>query len=307
MNILAAASDAPLTFWEQVLDVLIEVGWKTVAVVSIVVGAFLLSWVLRLLIRRVVQRIVLGAKSRAEVADTRAMEQSPLAQVRVVQRTRTLGSILQNIANVTIVVIAVILIVYTINADVIGSFTLLTAALGAGLGFGAQNIVRDVLNGIFIVAEDQVGIGDVVDLGLATGVVEYVSVRITHVRDVNGTLWYVRNGEILRIGNQTQGWSTGSVEVPVASDENPAKVLTILDGVADAVFADEKWKDVLLEKPNVAGVDKIAGGAMTVKIFAKCAPNQQWGVQRDLLERSLEALQKAGVKGPVQLPGRLPL
>jgi small conductance mechanosensitive channel len=175
-------------------------------IAGIILGAIVVAWLLR---RHpaIVKRIVQGAKTKANVDDTQALERSPLASVRLVQRTRTLGSILQNIVNVAIVIVALTLIVLVLNKDALGSLTLLSAAVGAGLGFGAQNIVKDVLNGIFIVAEDQVGIGDVVDLGLATGVVEYVSVRVTHVRDVNGTLWYVRNGEITRIGNMSQGWS----------------------------------------------------------------------------------------------------
>ena len=198
---IATTAAKPTLTWDEVLNWLVNAGWKVLAIVGIVVGALLLSWLLRIIIRRIVAQIVSGAKSKANVEDTQALERSPLAAVRVVQRTRTLGSILTNIANVTIVIVAVILVVNTIDSDIIGSFTLLTAALGAGLGFGAQNIVKDVLNGIFIVAEDQIGIGDVVDLGLATGIVESVSVRITQVRDVNGTLWYVRNGEVTRIGN----------------------------------------------------------------------------------------------------------
>src|SRR5690606_11478672 len=108
----------------------------------------------------------------------------------------------------------------------------LSAAVGAGLGFGAQNIVKDVLNGIFIVAEDQIGIGDVVDVGLVTGVVEYVSVRITHVRDVNGTLWYVRNGEILRIGNMSQGWSRVVLDLSLPSDVDVDEVEQLAGDVA---------------------------------------------------------------------------
>ena len=132
------------------------------------------------MIRRVVNRIVNGAKNKANVDDTQALERSPLAAVRLVQRTRTLGSILQNIVNVIDRHRRAAADRRTLLApNALGSLTLLTAAIGAGLGFGAQNIVKDVLNGIFIVAEDQVGIGDVVDLGLATGIVEYVSVRVT--------------------------------------------------------------------------------------------------------------------------------
>ena len=227
------------------------------SILGIVLGAMILSWIARRLIDRVVTRIVSGAKSKANVDDTQALDRSPLAQVRLVQRTRTLGSILTNIVNVTIVIVAVILIVYTINADIIGSFTLLTAAIGAGLGFGAQNIVKDVLNGIFIVAEDQVGIGDVVDLGLATGIVEYVSVRVTHVRDVNGTLWYVRNGEITRIGNMSMGWSRVIIDLAVPADADIGAVESAMLDAAKDLSVDPKWRSRILEKPEVWGLESV--------------------------------------------------
>ncbi|MGA7147705.1 MAG: mechanosensitive ion channel domain-containing protein, partial [Microbacterium sp.] len=200
-------------FWQPIGAFLAAAGWNALSVAGIIIGALVLVWILRLVIRRVVARIVNGAKSKANVDDTQALDRSPLASVRLVQRTRTLGSILQNIVNVTIVVVAMMLIVNVLAPNALGSLTLLTAAIGAGLGFGAQNIVKDVLNGIFIVAEDQIGIGDVVDLGLVAGIVEYVSVRVTHVRDVNGTLWFVRNGEVTRIGNLSQGWSRVIVDL----------------------------------------------------------------------------------------------
>ena len=200
-------------FWAQVGSFFAEMGWNTIRVLGIVLGALIIGWILKLVIRRVVSRIVNGAKSKANVDDTQALERSPLAAIRLVQRTRTLGTILQNIVNVSIVIVSLLLIVNVLAPNALASLTLLTAAIGAGLGFGAQNIVKDVLNGIFIVAEDQVGIGDVVDLGLATGIVEYVSVRVTTVRDVNGTLWYVRNGEITRIGNMSMGWSRVIVDL----------------------------------------------------------------------------------------------
>ena len=299
MNILPLSVVAvPLTFWEQVLAILIEFGWKTLAIVTIVVAAFLLSWVLRLVIRRVVARIVVGAKSRAEVLDTRAMEHSPLAQVRIVQRTRTLGSILQNIANVTIVVIALILIVYTINTEIIGSFTLLTAAIGAGLGFGAQNIVRDVLNGIFIVAEDQVGIGDVVDLGLATGVVEYVSVRITHVRDVNGTLWYVRNGEILRIGNMSMGWSRVIVDLAVPADAPIDEVEEAMLAAARSLPEEEKWRSRILEQPEIWGLESVSGDALVIRLVMKTRAGAKDDVARELRMRLKHAIDELGLTLP---------
>jgi len=281
-----------------------------VSLLIIVVIAVVVQWVLRRAIRLAVTASIGKATTKNSGLGRHAERILTAATgynlARHEARTRTLGSVLRSIVTVVVWGVALLMSMSVLGLPLA---PLLTSAGigGVALGFGAQSLVKDYLSGIFMIMEDQYGVGDLINTGDVTGTVEDVGLRVTRLRDAGGQVWYVRNGEILRIGNQTQGWSTGSVEVPVASDENPAKVLTILDGVADAVFADEKWKDVLLEKPNVAGVDKIAGGAMTVKIFAKCAPNQQWGVQRDLLERSLEALQKAGVKGPVQLPGRLPL
>jgi small-conductance mechanosensitive channel len=233
-------------------------GRKLITIAVIILSGLVLAWLMRRLIARIVDRIVRGAKNKA-ATDTRAVDNSPLAQVRIVQRTRTLGSILQNIVNTTIVIIALILVVFTINANVLGSFTLLTAALGAGLGFGAQNIVKDVLNGIFIVAEDQVGIGDVVDLGLATGVVEYVSVRVTHVRDVNGTLWYVRNGEITRIGNMSQGWSRVIIDLAVPADAEIGDVEKSMLDAAKGLAKDPKWRTRLIDQPEIWGLESISG------------------------------------------------
>src|SRR6187431_1830841 len=202
--------------WEAIATWFVD-AYKTplTQVVIIIIGAIILRWILMFVINRVVNRVVNGVKKRQNVEDTQALQNSPLAAARVVQRTRTLGSVLNNIVTATIVVVAVLLSVNHLAPDITGAFALITAAVGAGLGFGAQNVVKDVLNGLFMVAEDQMGVGDVVDLGYATGVVENVSIRITQVRDVNGTLWSVRNGEILRVGNMSQGWSRVIVDLAI--------------------------------------------------------------------------------------------
>ena len=305
-NVLAASapsSPAPAPGeWEGIrdgfLDFLVSAGWNLLWVAVTVVVALLLSWIMRRLIGRVVDRIVTGAKSRAAAEDTRAIDMSPLAQVRIVQRTRTLGSILTNIVNVAIVIIAALTVVFILNPGVLASFTLLSAAIGAGLGFGAQNIVKDVLNGIFIVAEDQIGIGDVVDVGLATGVVEYVSVRVTHVRDVNGTLWFVRNGEITRIGNMSQGWARVVIDVGVPHDAD-------LDAVEDAMLAsakelvrEPKWRTRIIDKPEVWGLESIGGETIVTRLVVRTRPNAKDDVSRALRVRLKKALDDLGVPLP---------
>lgn len=294
---LEAVAAAP-SFWEQILVILRDAGLLVLSVVGVIVGALLLSWVLRVVIRRVVRRIVNGAKNKANVDDTQALERSPLASIRLVQRTRTLGSILQNVVNVTVVIIALLLIVTILAPNALASLTLLTAAIGAGLGFGAQNIVKDVLNGIFIVAEDQVGIGDVVDLGLATGIVEYVSVRITTVRDVNGTLWYVRNGEITRIGNMSMGWSRVIVDLalPVGTDIGLVES-TMLETMKD-LAKDPKWRSRIIDKPEVWGLESVSGDALVIRLVMKTRANAKDDVGRELRMRVLNAVNELGVELP---------
>lgn len=295
-------TSAPLSaepgIWNDIGAVAADIGIKAAQIALIIVGAILVAALLRLVIRRVVRRIVAGAKSKANVDDTRAIDASPLAQVRLVQRTRTLGTILQNIVNVTLVIIALFLSVQVINDSILGSFALLSAALGAGLGFGAQNIVKDVLNGIFIVAEDQVGIGDVVDLGLATGIVEYVSVRITHVRDVNGTLWYVRNGEITRIGNMSQGWSRVIIDLAVPADVVIDDVEKAMLDAAKSLAKDPKWRSRVIEQPEIWGLESVSGDALVIRLVMKTRANAKDDVARELRMRLKRAIDEMGVTLP---------
>jgi small conductance mechanosensitive channel len=284
--------------WPWWLETFAAIGWKVATIAAIIVGAIIVSWLLRVVIRRVVNRIVTGAKSKANVTDTQALDRSPLAAVRLVQRTRTLGSILQNIVNVALVIISLLLVVNVIDQSVLGSFALLSAAIGAGLGFGAQNIVKDVLNGIFIVAEDQIGIGDVVDLGLATGIVEYVSVRITHVRDVNGTLWYVRNGEITRIGNMSQGWSRVIIDLAVPVDVVIEDVERAMLDAAKGLAKDPKWRSRVIEQPEVWGLESVSGDALVIRLVMKTRANAKDDVARELRMRLKRQMDELGITLP---------
>ncbi|MFJ4039018.1 mechanosensitive ion channel family protein [Microbacterium sp. NPDC090007] len=277
---------------------LLSFGGTMLKVLGVIVGIAVAAWILRVIIRRVVDRIVNGAKSKARVDDTQALDRSPLSAVRLVQRTRTLGTILQNIVNVVLVIVALVWVASIVAPDALASLTLLTAAVGAGLGFGAQNIVKDVLNGIFIVAEDQIGIGDVVDLGLATGIVEFVSVRITHVRDVNGTLWYVRNGEITRIGNMSQGWSRVIIDLAVPTDADIADVEKAMLAAAKTMAKETKWRSRILEQPEIWGLESISGDAIVIRLVMKTRSSAKDDVARELRARLKRAIDDLGIALP---------
>ena len=277
--------------------------------VAIVALAILARWLIVRTIRASVDTSLKRARDRNAGQGPRAEQLLAAAtgvpSARHEARTRTIGAILRSVTSVVIGVVAALTILETLGAP-LGAVIASAGIGGVAIGFGAQSLVKDFLSGIFMIMEDQFGVGDLIDTGEVVGTVEDVGLRVTRIRDASGQVWYVRNGEIIRIGNQSQGWSTGIVDVPVAADEDVARVLSILKAAMDEVYADPKWDAVLLERPDVAGVERMVGNTMSMRIFAKCAPNQHWGVQRDILERSQQALQAAGVRGPVVLPGLPP-
>ncbi|MET0480880.1 MAG: mechanosensitive ion channel domain-containing protein [Mycetocola sp.] len=285
-------------FWANVDAFFLTPLGHLVAIAIIIVGALVASWLLHFVIRRIVNQIVSGVKKNQGAEDTQALNVSPLAAVRLVQRTRTLGTVLGNIVNVTVVIITIVLIVNQIDQNIIGSLALLTAALGAGLGFGAQNIVKDVLNGLFMVMEDQLGVGDVVDLGPATGVVERVGIRITQVRDVNGTLWFVRNGEILRVGNMSQGWARVIVDLAVPYDADVEAVQDRMMEAASSLAQDPKWRSRILERPELWGIESISEEALVIRLVVKTRPTAKDDVARELRARLKAGTDAMGIQLP---------
>ncbi len=336
----AAADVRALTSQSAVADWLVSSG---LVIVAIVLLALVLRWLAHRLIDRMV-RVLLGEMplprtwprlgrrapsptpppearqaappERIDTADmpivrrharlaARALEGQFAEPERQSQRVVTLGSVLRSIATVVITMVAFLMV-----GDQLGlNMAPVLASAGVGgvaLGFGAQSLVKDFLSGMFMLAEDQYGVGDTIDTGEAIGVVEDVTLRVTRLRDANGVIWYVRNGEIVRVANRSQGWSTASVDIPVAYDESAERVIGVLREAMASLDADPDWDDPLLEAPKVVGVESVTGGTMTIRIFAKCAPNQHWGVQREIRERGLTACAAAGIRGPAMAPAFRP-
>jgi small-conductance mechanosensitive channel len=284
-----------MSFWNAVQDFFAVVPFRVIAIIVI---AIVLRIILKFVVDRVVRRIVSGVKKRHNVADTRSLETSPLSAVRIVQRTRTLGSVFNNVVSAVIVIVTVLLVITTIAPNITGAFSLITAALGAGLGFGAQGIVKDVLNGLSMVAEDQLGVGDVVDLGPATGVVESVGIRTTQIRDVNGTVWFVHNGDISRVGNMSLGWSRVIIDLAVPYDADVEAVQHTMLAVATELSTNPKWVPMILEAPQVWGIESIGGDAVVIRLVLKTRPGTKDDVARELRGRLKGALDTLGVKLP---------
>jgi small conductance mechanosensitive channel len=170
--------------------------------------------------------------------------------------------------------------------------------VGIALGFGAQSLVSDYLSGVFMVFEDQYGVGDEVDLGEAVGTVEAVSLRVTRVRDINGTVWYVRNGEIIRVGNMSQNWARSVIDVSVAYHEDLARVRRVLDDVAHDMWEDEDYKGIIIEQPSVWGVQELGVDGVLVRVALKTAPLEQWAVAREMRQRIKARFDHEGIEIP---------
>ena len=276
---------------------------------AISIGVVLVAAIiLRVVLRRAIKLSVSASIAAADRHRTSTSRTDQLlgrltgtADERHQARVKTLGSVLTNAVDIVIVLIA-LLTILRILAIPLEPLLAASGIGGIALAFGAQSLVKDYISGILMIFEDQFGVGDLINTGEVTGTVEEVGLRVTRLRDANGQIWYVRNGEILRVGNQSQGWSTGMVDVPIASTEDPAKAIAVLRTMAATLYEENKDEGVLLEEPNVAGVNEVRAGVTTIRIFAKTAPNQHWGVQRELLERGVQALQAAGIRGATIIP-----
>jgi small conductance mechanosensitive channel len=282
--------------WDSFIEALTTYS-TTFRIIGVLIGGGITAVVVRILITRVVAGVVTGVKRTHKVDDTRELSSSPVAAMRSVQRARTLGSVLNNFATWIIVSVVFILILTELGFSV----TALVASagiIGAALGFGAQSIVKDVLNGLFMVFEDQLGVGDVVDLGMAEGVVERVGIRVTEIRDVSGTLWFVRNGEILRVGNHTQDWSRVILDLPVPYDSNIDEIQNLLLESAQAFAASRDWRRKVMEDPEVWGVQSLSAEAITLRLVIKVRAGEQWAAQRALYRALKETLDQRKVDIP---------
>ena len=261
-----------------------------------------LLWLIRRLVRKASER---AQRERLEHTRkvTRTAELSELLMSqRTEQRANAIGSLLKSVTSVTIWAIAVLTILPLLGID-IAPLLASAGVIGVALGFGAQTLVKDYLSGIFMIVEDQFGVGDVIDVGDVVGTVEEVALRYTRLRDLSGVVWYVRNGEILRVGNRSQGWTLAIVDIPVGYNENIDRVREIVDLVGVDMDEDPAYDDMLLSAPKFAGVESVSGEAVVVRIVAKAAPEKQVPLARAIRERVKTAFDRAGVTVPVMVRG----
>lgn len=259
-----------------------------IRVVLVLLGALVLRAALLASVRRVVRGVVSGVRG---INQNRVDSNSPVEKARVVQRTKTIGSVLSNFITWGITILAFIEVLSELGVAV-GGLIAGAGIIGAALGFGAQSLVRDLITGLFIVFEDQYGVGDVVDLGEVKGTVEAVGLRVTQVKDFEGTLWYVRNGEIGRVGNKSQGWSRVVLDLALEIDTDRAKATSALLSAAAAVSKDKTLKDGFLGSPEVWGVHAFNGDEVVLRLVIQVDSKLQDSIARALREALLLEVKK---------------
>jgi len=282
--------------WASVASWLVD---KPFRILILWVVAWILSRVVRRLIRRFSDKLVGSAGSgRIKRARDRApniLISTQVPSVRSAARAETISGVLKSVSSGVIYVFA---LVYTLDVLGLNLGPLIAGAgvVGVALGFGAQSLVRDFLAGTFILLEDQYGVGDVVDLGDAVGTVEALNLRTTRLRDVNGTVWHVPNGEILRVGNKSQQWARALLDIVVAHGTDVDTALKILKDVADEVAGRPEMAADVLEEAEVWGVEALTQMGITLRLVIKTLPGSQWKVMRALRQEIRAALAEAGIQ-----------
>ncbi|NDH65881.1 MAG: mechanosensitive ion channel family protein [Microbacteriaceae bacterium] len=271
------------TFWTQ--------NQTLIRIVLVLVFALILRAVLLASVRRIVSGVVTGVRGKGAA---KVVSESPVEKARIVQRTKTMGSVLSNFITWTITIIAVIQVLGELGVAV-GGLIAGAGIIGAAIGFGAQSLVRDLITGLFIVFEDQYGVGDIVDLGEVKGSVEAVGLRVTQVKDFEGTLWYVRNGEISRVGNKSQGWSRVVLDLAIDVNTDRAKATATLLAAAAEVQASPVYSASIVSDAEVWGVHTFNGDEVVLRLVMQVDHKVQDDIARALREATLTQLKKSKI------------
>jgi small conductance mechanosensitive channel len=276
-----------------------ELGFSALRILLILVLAYIAQRLAKRLIRRLVSSMqeegverLSKTRSRAPLADTR-----PVNLARATMRTETIGGVLRSIATFTVWAIAVLMILGEIGVS-LGPLIAGAGIVGVALGFGAQQLVQDFLSGLFMLLEDQYGIGDYIDADQAEGTVEGISLRTTRLRDIYGIVWHVPNGEIRRVGNHSQEYARALLDIGIAYGSDIDKAAGIMKREVDRMAGEEQSSEQILEEGEIWGVQDLGDSAVLIRMVVKVAPLTQWRVMRELRRRVKYAFDREGVEIP---------
>ncbi|WP_028807505.1 mechanosensitive ion channel family protein [Streptomyces canus] len=274
----------------------VEQNWSTWLAIGLrVLLILVIAGVLRMVVRRAITKLIDRMNRTAQAVDGTSIGGLLVNNERRHQRSQAIGSVLRSVASFAILGTAALMI---LGAFEINLAPLLASAgvAGVAIGFGARNLVTDFLSGVFMILEDQYGVGDTIDAGVASGEVIEVGLRVTKLRGDSGEIWYVRNGEVKRIGNLSQGWATAGVDVTVRASEDLDKVKRVLGEVAEKMSKEEPWNELLWSPIEVLGLDSVLLDSMVVRVSAKTMPGKSLTVERELRWRIKRAFDAADIR-----------
>lgn len=263
----------------------------------------LLAVALRLASRKVIDRAVKRMTDKPLKTPkrwSRRQAEGSQGQVRERrrQRAQTIGGVLRSTATIVIFSVGAVMILGELSIDV-APIIASAGIVGLAFGFGAQSLVSDFISGLFMLMEDQYGVGDYVDIDGTGGTVEEVGLRVTKLRDMDGAVWYVRNGQVLKIGNYSQDWACSVLDVPIGYDQDVEAANRALEEAAWSLWDDPEWRDQVIDSPQVWGMTSLAREAVVLRVSVNTVPLQQWGVGRELRKRVKDSLDRNGIEIPL--------
>lgn len=297
----------PTNVIDKTVDTARAINWgfwlgHPLKIALIIVIAVLIAVILRIAIRRFARSIANDADHRLKSGGkSRSVEifgQDPTARERRAQRARTVGSLLRNVTSIVVGIIAAAMVLSELGVD-LAPILASAGIVGIALGFGAQALVKDYLSGIFMVIEDQYGIGDFIDVGECQGTVEEVGLRITRLRDSDGTLWHVRNGEILRVGNSSQGWSVAVLDLAFPYDADDATIDQVIADTNTRLAAIPELTKHTIDKPTTVGIQDVTGEAVTVRVTINTKPSETGAVSGWYRNEFRHQLSRRGLAVPL--------
>ena len=260
---------------------------RPLKILLIIIVALVLNWLARGIIRRATRRGIDRTPLLApEVDDT---PQSRAQEARRQQRMKTLGNVGRSVAAIVIWTWAALAVLDQLGVNV-APLIASAGVVGVAIGFGAQSLVKDFFSGMFILIENQFGVGDTIQVGDIVGEVEEMSLRITTIRDIDGALWHVRNGDIDQVGNHSARFSTARLQIPVSLMANPDKVSRVIEDAATAACHDPEIRDLVMGTPTMLGPSDFNPTYVSFRLTVTTMPGEQWAVARHLNHRILAAL-----------------
>ncbi|MEU5598261.1 mechanosensitive ion channel family protein [Streptomyces sp. NPDC020298] len=274
----------------------VEQNWSTWLAMGLqILLVLVVAIALRAVVRRAITKLIDRMTRSVQAVDGSALGGLLVNVERRRQRAAAIGSVLRSVASFLILGTAALMILSTFRIN-LAPLLASAGVAGVAIGFGARNLVTDFLSGVFMILEDQYGVGDVIDAGVASGEVIEVGLRVTKLRGDNGEIWYVRNGEVKRIGNLSQGWATAGVDVTVKANEDLDRVKATLDEVAEKMSKEEPWNELLWSPIEVLGLDSVLLDSMVVRVSAKTMPGKSLSVERELRWRVKRAFDAASIR-----------